>query len=200
MRFVILIPVLFFSVLSLAACGGDPEEPVVDDVPLFEPNYTVVASDSRLGFSATQEGVGFTGEFTEFDAVILFDPAALETSEVWVSVPLSSFDGGSTDRNSNVSANIWFDSGRFPTAVFKADSLRADGDSYLANGTLSLKGLTQPISFAFDVEETDGRAVMTAEFPINRTRWNVGQEPWNTEDYVGLNVMLDIRVVADRKP
>lgn len=200
MRFVILIPVLFFSALSLAACGGDAEEPVVEDVPLFEPNYTVVASDSRLGFSATQEGVGFTGEFTEFDAVILFDPAALETSEVRVTVPLSSFDGGSTDRNSNVSSNIWFDSRRFPVAVFKADSLRADGDSYLANGTLSLKGLTQPISFAFDVEETDGRAVMTAEFPINRTRWNVGQEPWNTEDYVGLNVVLDIRVVADRQP
>lgn len=200
MRFVILIPVLFLFAVSVAACGGDAEVPIVDDVPMFESNYTVVAADSRLGFSATQEGVGFTGEFTEFDATIFFDPTALETSQVWVTVPLTSFEAGSTDRNSNVSSNIWFDSRRFPIATFKAESLRADGDAYLANGTLTLKGLTKPISFAFDVTETDGRAVMTAEFPINRTRWNIGQEPWNTEDYVGLNVMLDIRVVADRKP
>lgn len=199
MRSVTLIPLLLLSALGLAACGGDAGAPVVE-VPSFEKNYTVVATDSRLGFSATQEGVGFTGEFTEFDVAILFDPAALETSQVWVMVPLASFDAGSTDRNSNVSSNIWFDSRRFPTAVFKATSLRADGDGYLANGTLSLKGLTQPISFAFDVKEADGRAVMTAEFPINRTRWNIGQDPWNTEDYVGLNVMLDIRVVADRTP
>ena len=198
MRSVILISLLFLSALSLSGCSG--EEPIVDDRPTFTPNYTVVADESRLGFSATQEGVGFTGEFTEFDATILFDPASLETSQVWVMVPLSSFDGGSTDRNSNVSSNIWFDSKRFPTATFKTDSLRADGDAYLANGTLTLKGLTKPVAFAFNVEETDGLAVMTAEFPVNRTRWNIGQDPWNTEDYVGLNVMLDIRVVAERRP
>lgn len=198
MRSVILISLLFLLAFSLSGCSG--EAPVANDEPTFTPNYTVVADESRLGFSATQEGVGFTGEFTEFDATILFDPAALETSQVWVTVPLASFDGGSTDRNSNVSSNIWFDSKRFPVATFKTDSLRADGDAYLANGTLTIKGLTKPISFAFNVEETDGRAMMTAEFPINRTRWNIGQDPWNTEDYVGLNVMLDIRVVADRLP
>lgn len=192
MRYVILL-----LALLLSACGGDTLEPVAV-LPTFETNYVVVSEDSRLGFSATQEGVGFTGEFTEFEAAIYFDAEVLDTSRVRVTVPIASFDGGSTDRNSNVSSNIWFDSKKFPVAVFEMQSIREDGAAYIANGTLELKGRTQLILFPFTVEQTDGRAVMTANFPINRTRWAIGQSPWDTEEYIGLDVMLDIRVVADR--
>lgn len=192
MRFVILLSALLFS-----ACGGDVPEPETLR-PTFEANYVVNQDESRLGFASTQEGVVFVGEFTAFEASIYFDLMAPETSRVWVAVPIAAFDAGSTDRNSNASSNIWFDTKKFPTAVFETQSIRADGDAFIANGTLSLKGQTKPISFPFKIEESDGQAVMTATFPVNRTRWDVGQEPWNTEDYVGLNVILDIRVVADR--
>jgi polyisoprenoid-binding protein YceI len=194
MRFVILLSALLFS-----ACGGDKGEPETQS-PAFETNYVVAIDESRLGFAATQEGVVFTGEFTEFDAAIYFDPEELETSRVLVSVPLASFDGGSTDRNSNASSNIWFDAKKFPVAVFETQLIRADGDAYIAQGTLTLKGQTKPILFPFKLEETDGRTVMTATFPMNRTRWDVGQSPWNTEKYVGLDVILDLRIVADRTP
>lgn len=192
MRFVILL-----SALLLSACGGDTPEPVAA-LPTFATNYVMVPEESRLGFSATQEGVSFTGEFTEFDVAIYFDAEALDLSRVRVTVPMASFDAGSTDRNSNVSSNVWFDSKLFPTAIFETESMRAGGGAYIANGTLALKGRTQPILFPFTIEQTDDRAVMTATFSINRTRWNIGQSPWDTEDYVGLDVMLDIRVVADR--
>ncbi|MGJ8560226.1 MAG: YceI family protein [Litorimonas sp.] len=194
MRFVILLSALLFS-----ACGGDVAEP--ERVrPVFETNYVVAQDESRLGFAATQEGVVFVGEFTEFDALISFDSEDLERSRVWVAVPIASFEGGSTDRNSNAPSNIWFDAQKFPVAIFETQSIRADGDAFIANGTLAMKGQTKPISFPFTLEETNDRAVMTATFPVNRTRWNIGQEPWNTEDYVGLDVILDIRVVADRAP
>lgn len=197
MRYVILLPAILLSALLLTACGGAAPEPEVA-LPSFETNYVMVPEESRLGFSTTQEGVGFSGEFTEFDAAIDFNADAPETSRVRVIVPIGSFDGGSTDRNSNVSSNIWFDAKTFPIAVFETQSIRADGAGFIASGTLEIKGQTKPILFPFTVDQTDGRAVMTARFPVNRTRWNVGQEPWNTEEYVGLNVMLDIRVVADR--
>lgn len=192
MRFVILL-----SALLLSACGGGAPEPEVAS-PTFETNYVIVPEESRLGFSTTQEGVGFSGEFSEFDAAIYFDAQALDSSRVRVIVPIAAFDGGSTDRNSNVSSNIWFDAKKFPVAIFETQSIRADGAAFIANGTLAIKGQTKPISFPFTVEQTDGRAVMTASFPVNRTRWNIGQAPWDTEDYVGLNVTLDIRVVANR--
>ncbi|GHB00671.1 polyisoprenoid-binding protein [Algimonas arctica] len=194
MRFVILLSALLFS-----ACRGETVEPEIQ-APAFETNYVVANDESRLGFAATQEGVVFTGEFTDFEALIYFDPEELEASRVLVSVPLASFDGGSTDRNSNASSNIWFDAKKFPVAVFESQLIREDGNAYIAQGTLMLKGQTKQILFPFKLNETDGRTVMTATFPINRTRWDVGQSPWNTEGYVGLDVILDLRIVADRAP
>jgi polyisoprenoid-binding protein YceI len=192
MRFVILLSALLF-----AACKGDAPEPV-KELEIFETNYVVVDEESHIRFSATQEGVGFTGEFKEFDAKIYFDAAELDTSRVRVIVPMASFDGGNADRNSNVPAKVWFHTKNYPVAMFETQAIRADVGGYIANGMLDLKGRSQPISLAFTIEQTEGRAVMTATHRINRKRWNIGEAPWDTEEYVGLDVMLDIRVVANQ--
>jgi len=192
MRFVILLSALIF-----AACKGEAPGPDMPR-PEFAANYAVIEGDSHIRFSATQEGRRFDGEFTDFDAVIYFDQAALDDSRVWVSVPLGSFDGGNADRNSNVPGTPWFDTKNHPTAIYESDSIRADGDSYIASGTLTLKGISQPVLFPFTLEQTGDLAVMNANFPINRTRWNIGAAPWDTEEYVGLDVMMDIRVAAEK--
>jgi len=192
MRFVILLSVLLF-----AACKGDVPEPE-EALPAFETNYVVMDEESHIRFTATQEGVAFDGEFKEFKAEIYFDPAALGDSHVRVTVPLSSFDGGNADRNSNVPGTVWFDTKNHPKALFETKSIRVDGDGYIASGTLTMKGFTQPILFPFTLENADGRAVMTARFPVTRARWKIGASPWDTAEYVGLEVSMDIQVTAER--
>ncbi|WP_298915836.1 YceI family protein [uncultured Algimonas sp.] len=196
----VILPLLFSAAVPLfAACGETASAPdPISAGSAFETNYAVVAAESHLRFTTTQEGEAFTGEFSDFDADIAFDPAAPETSRVVVRVPLASFEGGSTDRDSTAPSAVWLDARNFPVAMFETDAIRADGGQFVADGTLTLKGRSLPLSFPFTLEETGDRAVMTATVPLDRTRWNIGADPWNTDEHVGREVRLDIRVVADR--
>ena len=202
MRFV--IPLL---ALLLISCGGssrpDPDSPVQDVEQRFEPNYRVIAADSELTFTATQEGQPFTGAFTEFDATIYFMAEDRSQSRVHVTIPLASFDAENADRNSTAPASAWFNAKAFPIATFEADTIREDESSYVADGALTIKGITQPLSLPFSLEtETHEsgveRTIMRSQLSLDRTRWNVGESPWDTEEYVGHAVTLEILLHAEK--
>ncbi len=192
-----VIPTLAFT-LALGACGA----PVAEEAPAaasFETNYTVISEDSHIRFSAVQEGTDFEGRFSDFDAYIFHDPAAPETSRVRVSIPLAGVEAGSTDRNSTLPGEAWFDRKRFPVAIFEADGFTATSDGFVTTGTLSMKGVSAEVELPFTLTEEDGRTVMSGSTVIDRTDWNVGAAPWNTDEYVSRAVELDLRVVATKE-
>lgn len=160
--------------------------------------WNMVADASHIRFTAQQEGDDFTGSFSEFTGDIAFDPAAPETGRVEISIPLGSIDAGSRDRNSTLPAKVWFSSKKFPTAVFTSETISRDGDGYLAKGTLTLKGKTAPVNLPFTLNLDGDRAVMNGNVTIDRTTWDVGSDPWNTDEWVSTSVKLDIQVTADR--
>lgn len=193
------VVILLFSLILVACSSGDAPLEASDTIerPTFETNYTVIPSESRLTIASTQEGEPFTGSFSEFDALIRFYADALEASRVWVAVPVDSLEAGSADRNNTARAKGWLNAKETPFGIFESETIRADGDGYVADGTLSLRGTDLPFSLPFDLEQTSDRAVMTATVPLERLRWGIGEE-WNSGNYVGLTVTLDIRVVAER--
>ncbi|WP_284386617.1 YceI family protein [Algimonas ampicilliniresistens] len=200
MRFVILASCAAF--VGLWACSpsaSSPEASPVADVPAMKTNYDVIYSESRLGFTAEQEGAPFEGEFTEFTAAIFFDPAVLETARVRVDVPLASFSAGNADRESSAPGKAWFDMKSFPVAKFESDAIRADGAGYIADGKLSLKGKTLPLSLPFSLQEMDGKTEMRSTTVLDRTQWGVGEAPWDTDQYISRAVSLDITVVAQKR-
>jgi len=151
------------------------------------PVWTIQPEGSHIRFSAKQEGETFTGEFTEFSGTILFDIDALETSAVDISIPLKSVEAGSQDRNSTLPGKVWFS-----VKKFKQDA------GFLAKGELILKGKSVPLDLPFDVTIDAGRAVMTGQVVMDRTLWNVGAAPWDTDEWVSREVSLDLQVTADR--
>ena len=161
-------------------------------------NWDIVAEGSHIQFTAQQEGQDFTGSFTEFTGDIAFDPDAPETGRVEISIPLGSVDAGSRDRNSTLPAKVWFSVKKFPTAIFISDQISRDGDGYLAKGTLTLKGKSAPVDLPFTLSVEGNRAVMNGSVMIDRTTWNVGSDPWNTDEWVSTGVKLNIQVTANR--
>jgi len=160
------------------------------------PNWDIQADGSHIRFSAKQEGEIFTGEFTEFSGTILLDPAAPETGSVDISIPLKSVDAGSQDRNSTLPGKVWFSSKKFPSARFASSDISKQATGYLAKGELTLKGKSVPLELPFALQIDGDRAVMTGSVDIDRTLWNVGASPWDTDEWVSRAVKLDLQVTA----
>ena len=102
---------LFFAQLSWAAT--------------WQVNY----DNSRLGFIATQTGSEFEGQFHNFEARIVFDPADPANSRFDVVVDITSIDTQSPDRDSALPNPEWFDAAKFPSAHFEAISFKQVGNA-----------------------------------------------------------------------
>jgi len=159
-------------------------------------NWDIQAEGSHIRFSALQEGETFTGEFEEFSGLIRFDPENPEAGSVKIDIPLKSVDAGSNDRNSTLPDKVWFSTKKFPIATFTSTDVTVVGDGYLAKGALSLKGVSIPVDLPFDLALDDNKAVMTSSYEMDRTKWDVGAAPWDTDEWVSRTVMLDIQVTA----
>ena len=192
--------------VSLSACSNassaDQVTAAADIVTVsasISGNWDIQSDDSHIRFTAKQEGTPFTGEFENFTGVINFDPAAPETGAVEIIIPLASVDAGSNDRNSTLPGKIWFSVKKFPSAVFTSTDIAAVDGAYVAKGALNLKGSSVPVSLPFTLDIDGDVAVMTSNLTIDRTLWDVGAAPWNTDEWVSRDVELDIQVTAIRK-
>jgi len=197
-------PALFSSLIglavSLSACSqaSSAEEAQAVSTGVVAANWDIQADGSHIQFSAEQEGKTFTGEFTEFSGVINFDPAAPETGSVRITVPLKSVDAGSKDRTSTLPDKVWFSAKAFPDAVYTSSDISAQGDGYIAKGELTLKGTSVPLDLPFTLDLDGSVAVMTSSVEMDRTLWNVGAAPWDTDEWVSRAVKLDLKVTAEK--
>lgn len=162
--------------------------------------WAVRPAESTLGFTAKQQGAEFKGVFERWTADIAFDPDALATSKVTVRVETGSFNSKSADRDSEVPGKAWFDVKGFPEAVFEATTFEKTGEgSYVAKGTLTLKGVSKPVDLPFTLAIEGGVARMAGSASLNRTEFNVGSGSWKDPASVGHEVKIDVAVVADRQ-
>ena len=204
----LILPAIFaLSVAALGACGnaadaqsGETAQATSSTLAasiVAVKHWTVDPEASYLKFTALQEGEPFEGQFKNFTADIQFDPDNLAASFVTVTVPISSADAGSTDRNSTLPGKAWFSAKKFPDAVFEAKTFKTMGEgAYDAVGTLTIKGKSVPLSLPFTLDMEGDKAVMMSTLSMNRNDWDIGTKPWNTDEWVSTDVRLDITVTA----
>jgi polyisoprenoid-binding protein YceI len=160
-------------------------------------SWTVDHARSRLGFRGAMEGAAFDGTFRSWDAQISFDPKALSTSHVSVSVDLASAVTGDQDRDQNLPTDDWFAIKRFPKAVFTANRfVDRGGGRYEAQGELELKGVRRPVVLPFTLAVSGGVARMQGSTTLDRTAFNVGSGRWSTPDEVAKAVTVVVDITA----
>lgn len=112
---------------------------------------------------------------------------------------MSSFDAGSADRDGALPGKEWFYIKTFPKAQFASqDFISLGGDNYEARGELSLRGVSQPLTLPFTLTLDGDRAEMGGRVSINRNDFGVGQGVWSTDEWVSLNVDIDVKISARR--
>jgi polyisoprenoid-binding protein YceI len=118
------------------------------------------------------------GRFDTFDATITTAQDPLQSS-VTATVDLSSVNTGNETRDNHIRSEDFFHVEKHPTMIFRSTGIRPEGENFLLDGDLTLRGVTKPVTFFLEVNgfgpDTHGgtRTGFSATTEINRNDWDV---------------------------
>ncbi|MEL6960630.1 MAG: YceI family protein, partial [Pseudomonadota bacterium] len=162
--------------------GTDPQSAV----------WTVQEVD--LAFTVVQLGSDVTGHFEALSPSITYDPETGD-GQVTVEIDMSSVTLGSvTDQ---AKGSEFFDVTNHPTAIFEATLTRDDGEAHIADGTLTLTGVSVPVSMPFTLSISDGTAEMTGGVTLDRRDFEIGTS-YPDESSVGFSVGVAVTLTASQ--
>ena len=156
------------------------------------------AKSSTLGFSGTYQGEAFNGRFKTFDATIAFDPAQLATSRFDVKIALASADTANSERDDSLHGGDFFDTAHNPVAMYSATKFRSlGGNRYAADGTLTLHGISKPVTLTF-AWATGATPALVGDAAVNRLDFKVGGGQWADTSMIGnaVKVHTALKLVA----
>jgi polyisoprenoid-binding protein YceI len=138
---------IFVAGSATAGESAPPAMPALAPAPagqyqLDKSHASLVLRVNHLGFST------YTTRFSRFDARLTFDPAKPSAAQVVTTIDAKSLalDDAPAQCNGIVQGPQFLDSAKFPTIVFRSQSVRMTGEKSMEiSGTLELHGVTRPI-------------------------------------------------------
>ena len=155
----------------------------------------LAAGDSEVSFVADVTGEATIGIFAETVVIATLDENNSANSSISATVTTASI---STD-NYQVAGSLpdadWFDVANHPEALFQSSSILA-GDNeneLLVSGELTMKSITQSVTFTMTLATENDARVARGSFPIDRRDYSMGLESQPSSDYVGFEVQINFK-------
>lgn len=143
--------------------------------PALADIWTVDQQASSLGFEVAQGDGKIAGSFGSWQADIDFDPAAPEKAAITATIDTASASTGSPQFDGMLPGADFFDTANFAKAVFQSDKVSAlGGDAYRAEGTLTIRDISQPVTLEFTLKITGDTAVADGTATLSRSAHQVG--------------------------
>jgi polyisoprenoid-binding protein YceI len=179
--------------------------PTTTEIPGYVAGtWSIDSTHTDVGFSVRHMMVskvrgtfhGVEGTITTTD-----DPLA---SSVDVSVDLASIDTGNSQRDDHIRSADFFDSESNRTMTYRSSRVRRDGEDFILDGDLTLKGVTKPVHLKLELngfakDPWGGtRAGFSASGEVSRNDFGLS---WNTAlegggVLVGDRIQIQIEVEA----
>jgi len=153
-------------------------------------DYTVQSASSTLGFSNTFQGETFQGHFEQWTAAISYAPTNLAASKFDVTVQLASVKTGDSDRDSALPGQAFFDVAKFPQAHFVTTGFRQNGNQVIADGKLTLRGVTRPVSLQVNFTPQGSGATLDVAGSVQRLDFGVGSGEYADTSVIGAEVKI----------
>lgn len=161
--------------------------------------HWAVEPQSKLGFSVIWSAEPLQGQFKRWKADIDFDPADLARSHVVATIDTGSVVTDYPEGDDGLKGALGFASDRFPTARYEAGAFRRLPDgSFVADGRLTIRGITRPLALPFKLAIQGDRVHMTGNATLLRTDFGVGQGEWAAPQPVAHQVTVTVDLVATR--
>lgn len=185
-----------------AVSEAKPSAPeALGEIKTSAPLWVKVDGDSQLGFKGKYSGEPFDGEFQQFNPKIYFDPANPEQGIFDVEIDTTSITTHVSDWDLTLRGSEWFAFSDYMQSHFFSDTIRATDDGFVAEGKLTLKGVSRPVSVAFEWQELgDGEASFIGGAEIDRRDFNIGSGGFSEDDSVGFNVgvVIELKLTQDK--
>jgi polyisoprenoid-binding protein YceI len=154
---------------------------------------------STLGFTGSFQGTSFDGSFRQWQAVISYDLAQLAQSKFDVSVSMSSVAVSDKDQQGALPGKDFFDVAQYPAAHFVSTGFRNVGGKVVADGQLTLRGVTRPVSLAVDFKPQGRNATLDVSGTLKRLDFNVGGGDYADTSVIGADVKVHAHLVLVAK-
>ncbi|HEX7731080.1 MAG TPA: YceI family protein [Rhodanobacter sp.] len=154
---------------------------------------------STLGFTGSFQGAAFDGSFKQWHAAISYDPAQLAQSKFDVSVTMASVAVSDKDQQGALPGKDFFDVAQYPTAHFATTGFRQAGGKVIADGQLTLRGVTRPVSLAVDFRPQGKNATLDVDGTLKRLDFGVGGGEYADTSVIGADVKVHAHLVLVAK-
>ncbi|HEY3777479.1 MAG TPA: YceI family protein [Rhizomicrobium sp.] len=159
--------------------------------------WKIEYAKSRLGFTVNWSNEPFSASFRRWNAAIDFDPNDLGHAHAIVTVDLASESSDEPDFDSGLKGAQGFQTSQFPTARFETTHfVRKSANSYVADGTLTIRGISRPVTLPFTLLLAGGTAHMTGTAHVLRTEFGLGQGEWAAPTPVAHDVAITVDLTA----
>ena len=154
-------------------------------------DYSVQPAASTLGFSGSFQGASFNGQFGQWTAAISYDAAKLASSKFDVNVTLASVKTGDKDRDGALPGSDFFNVAKFPQAHFVTTGFRQNGAQVIADGSLTLRGVTKPVSLMVTFKPQGNGATLDVAGTVKRLDFGVGTGDYADTSVIGADVKIN---------
>ena len=155
----------------------------------------VQAPGSTLAFAGQYQGEVFSGRFPGFSTRLRFDPARLADAKLDVAIPLATATTGNADYDDNLRGGDFLDAAKFPQARYTATRFRSlGGNRYAADGTLSLHGVSKPVTLTF-TWTPGAQPVLSGKATVKRLDFGVGGGDWADTGLIPDAIAVSTKVV-----
>jgi cytochrome b561/polyisoprenoid-binding protein YceI len=170
--------------------------PIAAPAPAPAPGAWVVA-EGELAFVVRQMGAEVRGRFPDWQADIRFDPQS-GTGSVAVTIATPSLSLGAV--TGEALGEDFFAAATHPEARFEAAIRPAETPgNFVADGTLTLRGVAVPVALPFSLALDGDRAQAAGRVTLDRRAFGMGAA-FPDDKTVGFEVGVDLALTATRAP
>lgn len=152
---------------------------------------------STFGLTITYTGNAVEGTIGSWTGDVIFDPSDLDSASATITIDMASITLGDATLQAQAAGGDGFDLANHSMATYRADRFaRADDGSFVADGTLTLRGVAVAVPLTFTFDEVDGVATVSGRATLNRLDFGIGAVGAANESWILYGVDVAFELIA----